>query len=728
MFALLLATAAFPLHAEVQINYVGPPVAIPDAQPDGVNVGVTVAGLRAIVDLDVRFAGTPPCSGSTSNITAAVTHPVVGNLVVRLTSPQGTTITLINQRGGLRDNLCELTIDDSAPTPVSSASSVDGQPFNGRFAPEQPLSVFNGEDPSGVWTINVSDRAAGGTGTLRAVSLVLDTLPIDISPDSFDDPTPGTCTPGSCSLREAVQLANAQLGPNRILLQAGAYDLSRGGADEDGNGTGDLDITDDLIIVGTGAATTILSQSAADRALHAQGDGVDLTLRDLTVSGGSGVDDGGGVYMADGRIEIERVTLVGNRARHHGGALYSGAGAGPGDERIILRSCRFDGNQATNATASDAFGGAVYSISAGGSAVFLRVEDCTFVDNQADNGGGALALDGVQSVSNNRGTITGSTFSRNAVTVAGRGGAIGIAVDEPGLFNLDIVASTFQQNGALAGSAASAGGALSVAGVPATVRNSLFSGNFANSGGAIHGAVSLIENSTICGNSARSAGGGAALTWFEATVARNTFCNNTVTTMDPAQFGGGALAIQSADVTVVRNTFDGNVALRGAGIAFGGGDLTLSGNTLLAPATLPAGALGSLLRYSGTDAADGLQFFNNILIGQCSYAGPTIPDNALSNIEASGTTCRLLQAAFQSGNQTAVGGNAVNLAPLSGNGGPTETRLPQEPSIALDSGSNFTCTLLDQRGYRRNDPACDIGAVEVGGSPPPVAVFADSFE
>ena len=715
--------------AEVEVTYVGPSVTIPDSQPDGINVGVTVAGLQAIVDLDVLFDGTLPCDGSTTNSTAAVTHPYVGDLVIRLTSPQGTTVTLMNRRAGSRDNLCNLRFDDDVDgAPIASATSSNGQPLIGAFAPEQALSAFDGQDPDGIWTLNISDNEPVDVGTLRQFSLVLDTVPIDIAVDQFDDPNPVTCTPGSCSLREAVQLANAQIGPNRIVLPAGSYTLSRAGANENANSTGDLDVTDDLVLVGAGSVSTTLTQTTADRLLDVTTSEISLTLRDLTLTGGSGVDDGGAVLVSSGRLEVERANFSNHRARRHGGAIYIGAGGGAGVESVRMRACHFEGNQATNTTASDAFGGAFYTLSSGFSDVFMRIEGCTFANNRADNGGGALGLDGVQSVSGNKGTILDSTFAQNQVTASGPGGAIGTGVDDSGIFDLDIQRSTFEQNTAPTAVATGAGGAISAFGGSATIRDSVFSGNTANVGGAIAGYVTEIENSTVCGNTAINDGGGVRLGFLDAKLARNTFCDNAVTTSDVGQFGGGAISKAQGNLTLERNTLEANVALRGAGIAFGGDDLTLRENTINAPSPLPAGALGSVLRYTNTDTADKLYFFNNILIGQCSFSGSPNPDAALSNIEASGNTCRLLLSAFQSGNQVAVAGNSINLAPLADNGGPTDTRLPQTPSIAINLGATTVCTELDQRGYQRTDSQCDIGAVEANGIPVPTEVFKNGFE
>ena len=55
---------------------------------------------------------------------------------------------------------------------------------------------------------------------------------------------------GVCTLRAAIQEANALAGADTINLPAGTYTLSIAGANEDAAATGDLDITDNLTITG----------------------------------------------------------------------------------------------------------------------------------------------------------------------------------------------------------------------------------------------------------------------------------------------------------------------------------------------------------------------------------------------------------------------------------------------------------------------------------------------
>jgi CSLREA domain-containing protein len=63
------------------------------------------------------------------------------------------------------------------------------------------------------------------------------------------DTNDGVCDASDCSLREAIDNANACAGAQTINLPAGGYILTLSGAGEDANATGDLDITDELTIL-----------------------------------------------------------------------------------------------------------------------------------------------------------------------------------------------------------------------------------------------------------------------------------------------------------------------------------------------------------------------------------------------------------------------------------------------------------------------------------------------
>lgn len=120
-------------------------------------------------------------------------HTAILDLAFELTSPSGTTKLLIasytaggilSSINGFRVNLIGTILDDEAPvnllTEVATASN---SPFPGRFninhstVGNSPLSVFDGENAAGTWTLRVLDQDAQDSGTLNGWSIELNAAP-----------------------------------------------------------------------------------------------------------------------------------------------------------------------------------------------------------------------------------------------------------------------------------------------------------------------------------------------------------------------------------------------------------------------------------------------------------------------------------------------------------------------------------------------------------------------
>lgn len=173
----------------------------------------------------------------------------------------------------------------------------------------------------------------------------------------------GTCTPRSCSLREAILAANQNPGEDLILLHAGNYTLTIAGAGEDLGATGDLDINGNLVLLGDGAGNTIIEGTHVDRLFQVPA-GVTAEIHDVTLANGTGTGLGGAILNA-GTLTVTRSLFINNT---------SAAGAdGPG------------------------YGGAIYSNGASSS---LTVTDSTFIGNTAQSGGGGLAAGGNLTLAN----------------------------------------------------------------------------------------------------------------------------------------------------------------------------------------------------------------------------------------------------------------------------------------------------------------------------------------
>ncbi len=156
--------------------YTSAAVPIPDNVPTGVDVTLPVSGIGRIRDMNFRFIApnVAACNATPGNVNAAVDHTFVGDLRFKLTSPKGTAVTFMANRGGARDNICNTTIIDKFGNPLlSTITNTSGQFISGFFQPEDTgrLSNFTGENADGIWTLNVSDTAGNDTGNLRRFAL-----------------------------------------------------------------------------------------------------------------------------------------------------------------------------------------------------------------------------------------------------------------------------------------------------------------------------------------------------------------------------------------------------------------------------------------------------------------------------------------------------------------------------------------------------------------------------
>ena len=183
-----------------------------------------------------------------------------------------------------------------------------------------------------------------------------------------------------------------------IYLCAGTY---RPADDEDNY----FEIYNDVTIVGASRTLSRIAGNCATGDGTIRGYGYDLTLKNLTVSGGciqdsdTNYDGGGAVALTDdGDFTCNNVTFSNNFAYTSGGAVWA--------DQVNLNKCSFSANRA-------AFGGAVYAYGS------ISDKSSTFNGNIAYVDGGAVySYDG--------GTFEGSVFSANGAGfyTEGWGGAI----------------------------------------------------------------------------------------------------------------------------------------------------------------------------------------------------------------------------------------------------------------------------------------------------------------
>jgi subtilisin-like proprotein convertase family protein len=127
------------------------------------------------------------------NVGLNIPHTTTSDLVVTLTSPLGTVITLTSGNGGATADLyAKVRLDDAAAASITTITAPDG---TFRPAPGM-LSAFNGEDADGMWTLRVTDTVVGGTGTLVEWCLAFDGEPLVFPTDTMITFTPDTLMMG----------------------------------------------------------------------------------------------------------------------------------------------------------------------------------------------------------------------------------------------------------------------------------------------------------------------------------------------------------------------------------------------------------------------------------------------------------------------------------------------------------------------------------------------------
>jgi len=161
------------------------------------------------------------------------------------------------------------------------------------------------------------------------------------------DTLDGACD-HDCSLREAVSAANAAEGVDVVEVPEGIYILSRTGEGEDANATGDLDVTDELLLVGAGPGTTVLDGFGSDRVLdmHAPAEIYGVTIRNGRVNG-----DGGGLLVRANSsfrpVLLRRSIVSGNKALGDGGGIAAFAILKVRESAILNNHAEADGGGIT---------------------------------------------------------------------------------------------------------------------------------------------------------------------------------------------------------------------------------------------------------------------------------------------------------------------------------------------------------------------------------------------
>lgn len=502
----------------------------------------------------------------------------------------------------------------------------------------------------------------------------------------------------TCTLRAAVQAADAAGGASTITLPAGRYTLTiparsgGSGSDADDPASGDLDVDNNaaISVVGNGAGTTVINAGGIDRAfaVHA---GASLTLTGLTIQGGipaaqsSATQEGGAIYT-DGTLSTTDVNFTANGALSDGGAIYADT-----DSRLSVNGGSFTGNGGSFLGSPTAYGGAIEDASTNPA----QIADAAFSQNTAFDSGGDVYFWGSGAL-----TVSDSTFSDTVGT--GTGGAI----------------------------SASGTGRL-------TVTDSQFTGDSSSSGGAIFssGPISLTTDSftydTATGSSLGT--GGGALYLQGASGVTQTLLEDQFSE-DSASVYGGAIYTDGGTLEMGQSSIVGSGALYGAGVYLGSNSALLEDDTIAQNSAMQGGALyllgsaplslvnDTIAQNTAADG-DGGGIFGaaSAVVGSGDgIVNTVIADNVGGDCDSvlrssvvtgydldSDSSCLhgLSTAGLQVGVQPA-------LAAPANNGGQVLTMLEQAGSPTIGAGDGAYCPTADARTVARNPSSCDLGAYQ----------------
>jgi hypothetical protein len=246
------------------------------------------------------------------------------------------------------------------------------------------------------------------------------------------------------------------------------------------------------------------------------------------------------------------------------------------------------------------------------------------------------------------------------------------------------------------------GGALTT-----TITDSVISDN-RGQGLTVHYAGDLFVDRVTFARNVADQGAGLSLSGYGDQVifiANSTFRDNTAD--DSLGRGhGGAMRVHMSSFdatspTVFNSTFSGNTAAEGCATYTSDGLLRLY-NVTVADSCAPGSGAAAVVASAEGEGLGATVWRNSIVVSRpgavnCRTLGHNMEFGVISSEGdnlASDASCAL-----------AAAGDVQNtnplLAPIAGNGGPTDTYLPLPGSPAIDTGSLANCPPTDQRGLIR---------------------------
>jgi predicted outer membrane repeat protein len=448
-------------------------------------------------------------------------------------------------------------------------------------------------------------------------------------PGPHGKPTNVACS--QQALADAIDAANSAGGGTLNLAHGCDYQLTSS-PDDSENG---LPAIQTPITINGNKATVDGTGSFRDFEVDAPGS---LSARDLTITGGSVPDFGGGIANIGGSVSLDHTLVTGNSAGSAGGGIASATfSPGGGVASLTLRHSWVNGNQQT-ADDETALGG-------GG---ILNVDGSVTLDHAQVNGntaagfvGGGIANGDYFSFEDSSSTLTVKHSQVNGNSAPnGNGGGIQNLLGSVSLDHSQVDGNTAVNAGGISsgnGNGGSAGPAM------LTLTHSEVNGNTATAGppppgegppltggGIANGSIAVLDHSQVNDNTASHISGAGIVNHGSLTLRHSEVNDNTAAGTGPVASGGGIVNVASpgapdtGGLTLDHSKVNGNRAGgNGGGIANGigpipGGDVTLT---------------HSEVRHN--TAAHGGGIFNSG--GTVTLTRSSVTDNQVDNCEPTGS-------------------------------------------------------------------------------------------
>jgi CSLREA domain-containing protein len=416
----------------------------------------------------------------------------------------------------------------------------------------------------------------------------------------------GSCatSTGACTLRAAIQEANAIPGHDTIRIPAGTYAIAIAPQNTNLAESGDFDITGSVTIIGDGPGSTILDGGAPsssapeirgrDRIIEVHASAAEVVVTGLSVQEGYSAEHGGAISTtSSGVLRLVNVHVRDSYAAKYGGGLanagvgrvelvgsrMSGNGAKEGGSAIhnhvdgtvsIADASEIVDNPGASISAYPITGAAVNNEGEGDTVGTIEVLDSTIARNESSSNGGGIRNDRDGRVVVRRSTITGNRTSSSGAGIYSVSGEILVA--EGSSISANHAGNLISSGD---GGGVYMAGGTTKAGAPARVEivDSTIADNTAQADGAgIYSGLDAdlrVTRSTVSGNAAEDAGGGVSVqARADVLVTDATFADNSA-----GVAGGGAHTYAEGTATFANTTFDGNVAGE-----TGGGGLSSDGS------------------------------------------------------------------------------------------------------------------------------------------------------